>query len=409
MVEYSSMSVSNRVCLSYPEDLFPVLPYLSRESQEVLEKLVSKKVRSCVFYCYRAKKFLDGLAPYLHPRELKSITRVFTRNIPAWHNQPYYRFEKLGICCFGQQGKEGWMVLQEQHTLFKNGTSTIALAFNTLGDFGERFCCKQIRPGIFSDREEAIIKYMQETRDKAPFKFRNVIATRYLQPRQHYEPLLCVQEFGDKGNLEEFRAEIPKLPLEQRESLAMQLLQALVDLHSQGIVHRDMKPHNIVIQQIQRKHGQVKHALKVVDFDRADKKPYTRGDIVGTCGYLPPETLFNYGLSPSADVWSAAVVIFVLLTGKEPPTLFKEWAPLLQREKITLEQDVVPFMRKFSQRTACGVTLSKDEAPELYKSFPELAERLCFWDALLQAMSHPKEKERETAQAALEKAKKFLK
>jgi serine/threonine-protein kinase len=95
--------------------------------------------------------------------------------------------------------------------------------------------------------------------------------------------------------------------------ITIQILKAARFAHRRGIIHRDLKPHNVIIDDSD-------HA-KVTDFGiaRAGASDMTEtGSIMGTAQYLSPEQAQGHAVSASSDLYSVAVVLYELLTGRVP-------------------------------------------------------------------------------------------
>ncbi|MHB8792991.1 MAG: Stk1 family PASTA domain-containing Ser/Thr kinase [Thermoleophilia bacterium] len=105
-------------------------------------------------------------------------------------------------------------------------------------------------------------------------------------------------------------------PLEPARSIdyAEQMLRALQFAHENNVIHRDIKPHNIVIND----RGQ----LKVTDFGiaRAGSSPSVTetGSIIGTAQYLSPEQAKGKAVEQSSDLYSLGIVLYEMLTGRVP-------------------------------------------------------------------------------------------
>jgi serine/threonine-protein kinase len=103
------------------------------------------------------------------------------------------------------------------------------------------------------------------------------------------------------------------LPIAQALAYTHEILEALRFAHRHGIIHRDIKPHNILIGE----------RLKVTDFGiaRAGASQMTEaGSIMGTAQYLSPEQARGAPVTASSDLYSAAIVLYEMLTGKVPFT-----------------------------------------------------------------------------------------
>lgn len=115
------------------------------------------------------------------------------------------------------------------------------------------------------------------------------------------------------GNLED-RMEAGGVPFHEAVALAKQLLAGLAAAHQRGIIHRDIKPANLLLDG----HG----TLKICDFGIAKLLGTTdltrTGASLGTPAYKSPEQSRGLAVDHRTDLWSAAVVIFELLTGDRP-------------------------------------------------------------------------------------------
>jgi Protein kinase domain len=108
-----------------------------------------------------------------------------------------------------------------------------------------------------------------------------------------------------------------KISFDDAISMTVQLLEALQYAHSQGIIHRDIKPGNIIVTD--------DRVLKVMDFGLArrmsDVSNLTQsGEIVGTIAYLPPERFLGKSGDNTSDLYSVGVLLYELLCGKLPFT-----------------------------------------------------------------------------------------
>src|SRR3712207_3949302 len=98
-------------------------------------------------------------------------------------------------------------------------------------------------------------------------------------------------------------------------SIVLQILKAARFAHRRGVVHRDIKPHNVIVDDEGR--------AKVTDFGiaRAGASDMTQtGSIMGTAQYLSPEQAQGQAVTPRSDLYSIGVILYELLTGRVPFT-----------------------------------------------------------------------------------------
>lgn len=107
-----------------------------------------------------------------------------------------------------------------------------------------------------------------------------------------------------------------KLPADRILNIMAQTARALAAAHSQGLVHRDVKPGNLIITPDER--------VKVTDFGiarLADQVPLTAtGQVMGTAQYLAPEQATGQQATPSSDIYSLGIIGYECLAGKRPFT-----------------------------------------------------------------------------------------
>ena len=120
-------------------------------------------------------------------------------------------------------------------------------------------------------------------------------------------------EYLEGKTLKELLVARGATPIRVAVDYARQILAALEFAHRNGIVHRDIKPHNIIVAPDGR--------VKVMDFGiaRSGSSQVTEaGSIIGTAQYLSPEQARGAPAAPPADIYSAGVVLYEMLTGSVP-------------------------------------------------------------------------------------------
>ena len=155
-----------------------------------------------------------------------------------------------------------------------------------------------------------IKRFSREARAMARLQHPNLVAIHDFSADG--EPIYLIMELIDGGTLRELLAEGGPFPVQAATSTLRNVLRGLEEVHSTGLIHRDIKPDNVLITS--------HHRVKVGDFGlvRATNAEATTNMIVGTVSYLAPEQVTGEEITPASDVYSAGIVLFELLTGTVP-------------------------------------------------------------------------------------------
>jgi tetratricopeptide (TPR) repeat protein len=172
-----------------------------------------------------------------------------------------------------------------------------------------------------------------------------------------------------------------------------QVCRALDSAHSEGVIHRDLKPQNIM----RDKHGRI----VVMDFGLArslgDTGMTQTGAIVGTLEYMSPEQALGSTLDQRSDIFSVGLIFYELLTGKAPYAADTAIASLMKRtrEEARSASDVDASVPK--TLSAIVSRCLERESANRYHSAVELLQQLTTWEAnpnisvesLSKMISHP--------------------
>jgi serine/threonine protein kinase/tetratricopeptide (TPR) repeat protein len=129
------------------------------------------------------------------------------------------------------------------------------------------------------------------------------------------QPFFTMELLENRLNL---HAAARDLPAKRQVSLLIRVLQALVYLHRREILHRDLKPQNVLVGQ---------GAVKVLDFGLAVNRHAAAG-LSGTISYMAPEILLGHSASVASDLFALGVMAYEMLTGEHP---FPHWKNVRER------------------------------------------------------------------------------
>jgi beta-lactam-binding protein with PASTA domain/serine/threonine protein kinase len=194
--------------------------------------------------------------------------------------------------------------------LARGGMATVYLATDIR--LTRTVAVKVMHIGLGDDAEFAR-KFDREARSAARLSHPNVVSV-FDQGHDDGRPYI-VMEYVEGRTLRDILNHEAPLPPEQALEIIEPVIAALAAAHEAGLVHRDVKPENVLIND----RGQV----KVVDFGlakavSAQTSTATQGLLIGTVSYLPPELVLSGKAGPRSDVYSAGVLLFEMLTGRKP-------------------------------------------------------------------------------------------
>ena len=195
-----------------------------------------------------------------------------------------------------------------QRKLGAGGMADVYLAEDQ--ELGRRVAIKILNSRHGND-DQFIERFRREAKNAAALNHPNIVS---IYDRGEAEDTYYIaMEYLDGRTLKELIVGRGAAPINVAIEYARQILSALRFAHRHGIVHRDIKPHNVLVDGDGR--------VKVTDFGiaRAGTSQMTEtGSIVGTAQYLSPEQARGGEVDPRSDLYSLGVVLYELLTGKTP-------------------------------------------------------------------------------------------
>src|SRR5438876_8876768 len=179
-------------------------------------------------------------------------------------------------------------------------------------ELGRRVALKMLDDRHAQD-EQFVERFRREAKNAAGLSHPNIVS---IYDRGQAEGTYYIaMEYLEGRTLKELLVARGPTPLAVAIDYARQILAAIGFAHRNGIVHRDIKPHNVVVDADGR--------LKVTDFGiaRSGASQMTEvGSIIGTAQYLSPEQARGAPVDQRSDVYSVGIVLYEMLTGKVPFT-----------------------------------------------------------------------------------------
>lgn len=194
----------------------------------------------------------------------------------------------------------------------RGGMATVYLATDTRLD--RDVAVKVMHPHL-ADDEQFVARFHREARSAARLSHQGVVAV-YDQGRDD-DLVYLVMELVQGTTLRDLLNEAGALTAGQALGVLEPLLEALAVAHRAGIVHRDVKPENVLLTDDGR--------VKVADFGLAraassSQTSATTGLLMGTAAYLSPELVLRGIADARSDVYAVGVMAFEMLTGRQPFT-----------------------------------------------------------------------------------------
>ena len=225
------------------------------------------------------------------------------------------------------------------------GMGVVYRAFDR--ELQEPVAIKTLRPEAMAGGSAALDRFKQEIRLARKIAHRNVVRTYDLgeQNGMYY----LTMEYVEGTSLKQLIVSRGKLPVAVTLTVGKQLCRALEVAHAEGVIHRDIKPQNIVVEP--------SGFLKVMDFGiaRLANPPQGKGlteagTSIGTPDYMSPEQISGAELDPRSDLYAAGVVLFECLTGRVPFEAETTWALVAKHleeeppDPRTLNSEVPPAL-----------------------------------------------------------------
>jgi eukaryotic-like serine/threonine-protein kinase len=228
----------------------------------------------------------------------------------------------------------------------------------------------------FAEDEEFVERFRREASSAAGLQHPNIVG---VFDRGEWDGTYYIaMEYLKGQTLKQLVREHGAMPPDLAVDITIQVLRAAKFAHKRGVVHRDIKPHNVILDEEGR--------AKVTDFGiaRAGASDMTEtGSVMGTAQYLSPEQAQGQPVSPRSDLYSIGVMLYELLTGQVP---FDAESPVTIALKHVSEDPVPPSQLNPAVSPALDAVVLRALEKEPANRFADADE---FAAALLDARERP--------------------
>ena len=265
---------------------------------------------------------------------------------------------------------EGKIIGNRYEIIEKIGNGGMATVYKARCTILNRYVAVKVLREEFTTDEEFIKRFNTEAQAAASLTHPNIVSV--LDVGQEYNIYYIVRELIQGKTLKQIIAEEGALPWKWSVNIAIQICSALEVAHKNGIVHRDIKPHNIIITE--------DGIAKVTDFGIAKAVSNSTitafGTTIGSVHYFSPEHARGGYTDAKSDIYSLGVVMYEMVTGKVP---FDADTPVSVALKHMQEEPIEPI--KLNSRIPVAVNqiilkAMKKDASLRYASATEMIKDL---------------------------------
>ncbi|HWI73755.1 MAG TPA: protein kinase [Baekduia sp.] len=239
------------------------------------------------------------------------------------------------------------------------GMSTVYRAFDTVLE--RQVAIKLMHREIASDSDQ-LERFRREARAVAQLNHPHIVTV--IDAGEDDNTPYIVFEYVEGETLKDRIRRYGRLPIQESIAYAIEIARALGVAHDRGIVHRDVKPQNVLVDE--------EGSAKVTDFGIArtlDQEGLTAdGRVLGTTDYVSPEQALGHPVTGQSDLYSLGIVLFEMLTGDVP---FKGDNQVAVAMKHVREQLPDVQVRRPEVSNALAAVLERATAKETTARYPD--------------------------------------
>lgn len=193
------------------------------------------------------------------------------------------------------------------------GRGGMAIVYKCWEESLQRYVAIKVLTSHLAQEKDVKERFFREAKSMAAISHPNVINVHFIGEEQG-QPFFAM-EYIEGQSLSEILADHRVLDINHAKNLLHQACEGLLAAHDSGLIHRDIKPGNMIIAE--------NGYLKLLDFGIAqshqfDKNLTQTGEVVGTPGYLSPEICIGDIVDKRSDIYSLGIVFYQMLAGDVP-------------------------------------------------------------------------------------------
>ena len=205
---------------------------------------------------------------------------------------------------------EGMNIADRYEIIEKIGTGGMSDVYKALDHLLGRFVAVKVLKPEFSEDTNFLTKFRTEAQAAAGLEHPNIVNIYDVgsENKMHY----IVMEYVEGITLKTYIEKKDKIGYKEAISIAIQTCNGIRAAHNKSIVHRDIKPQNIIIS--------TEGKVKVTDFGiaRATTSNTINSDVMGSVHYTSPEQARNGYVDFKSDIYSLGIVMYEMVTGRVP-------------------------------------------------------------------------------------------
>ncbi|MDX2013256.1 MAG: protein kinase [Myxococcaceae bacterium] len=246
-------------------------------------------------------------------------------------------------------------------------------------------CLKRLLPAIASDATN-VTRFRREALALASVKHPNVVSVHDVRVGLDGMPFIVMDFVAGASLRSVLKREAPFEPL-RAVGFVDQVLAALEATHAAGLVHRDLKPTNVMVSTL----ADGREWCSLLDFGivktLASDEPLTKGGFVlGTPGYMAPEQILDDEVDGRSDLFAVGVILFELLTGTRP---FQARSDVERMRRTVVDETPVAATRSASVPPVLDVVCRRAMARVVEERFESATAFRAALVAVRQSLSHP--------------------